>query len=344
MVDEKKTIHTNGGAYIEGDVQAGQDFVGRDKIETLIHHLEQKIANRDYVERQEITQVFLVVPGAQEDVVKRLTQMEGVGKELLKKLGVMVAPEHIDRQIEEVQAAQKEAEASGVTLKPEGAYQLGMLAAYRRDYDTALDYFRRATQDDPEYTQAFSAIAWLQQSLAMGDLDSRDYESAVSKLKEARSAASQTDPLDAHGLATRGFIAKTLAQISDLRRDHASSDKYYDEAARMFKGALQLNSSEAGAWNGLGNVEYASGHLDAAIDAYSKAIALIPNYTAAYHDLAIAYMGKMEVDAANADKWCEKALAAWRETYHLAPNDPGFASEKILWIGQQIIRLEQQCE
>ena len=47
MVDEKKTIPTNGGAHIEGDVQARPDFVGCDKIESLIQHLEQKTANRD---------------------------------------------------------------------------------------------------------------------------------------------------------------------------------------------------------------------------------------------------------------------------------------------------------
>jgi tetratricopeptide (TPR) repeat protein len=344
MVEEKKSIQTGGGAYIQGDVNAGGDFIGRDKIDTLIQHIDQKIANRDYVEHQDLIQVFLVVPGAQGDVIKLLAESEGTDTQLLEELGAAVAPEHIKRQIKEVELAQKEAEAQGVTLVPKDAYRLGTLAMYRRDYDSALDYFRKAAKNDPEYTQAFAAAAWILQRQAMSDMYHQDYDAAMSKLSDAYVAAARTDPLDSYGLALRGSIAKTRAQIAHIRQDQASRHKYYSEAARMFKGALNLNSADASAWNGLGNVEYAEGYLDAAIEAYNKAIALIPNYTAAHHDLAIAYERKIQLDPAGALEWCQKALTAYKQAYHLAPNDPGFTSEKILWIGQRILKLEQQCE
>jgi tetratricopeptide (TPR) repeat protein len=170
MGEEDRTIDTGGGAYIEGEVNTGGDFIGRDKVDTLIQRLEKKTAQRDYVEHQEITQVFLVVPGAQEEVIKWLAKEGGVDSESVAAFGVSAAPGHIQRQIEEVELAQREAEAGGVGLEPGVAYQFGLLAAYRRDYEAALAYLRRATQDDPEFTQAHEAIAWIQQSLAMADL------------------------------------------------------------------------------------------------------------------------------------------------------------------------------
>jgi tetratricopeptide (TPR) repeat protein len=343
MGEEDRTIDTGGGAYIEGEVNTGGDFIGRDKVDTLIQRLEQKTAQRDYVEHQEITQVFLVVPGAQEEVVKWLAKEGGVDSESVAALGVSAAPGHIQRQIEEVELAQREAEAGGVGLEPGVAYQFGLLAAYRRDYEAALAYLRRVTQDDPEFTKAYEAIAWIQQSLAMADLGRGDYRAAKVRLAEARSAAALTDPLDARGLAMRGYIAKTMAQIAEHSQEQDKRNKYYAEAGRMFKGALGLNPSDAGAWNGLGNVDHAKGNLDEAINAYQRAIDLEPKYIAAYHDLAIAYEGKMRTEPESSAGWCQKALEAWRETYHLAPNDPGFTSEDITRIGQRILSLEGYC-
>jgi tetratricopeptide (TPR) repeat protein len=335
---------TGGGAHIGGDVRTGGgDFVGRDQIGTLIRRLEEKTANRDYVERQEIVQIFVMAPDAQEEIAKWLADQQGVDKRLLQNPVTQAAPEHIDRQIEEVEAAQKEATARGVTVAPEAAYQMGMLAAYRRDYDGALDYFRQATQANPEYYDAFESIAWLQQSRAMDDIGKRNYDAAIAKLAAARTAAAQTDPLDAGALALRGYIAKTLAQISEARQEQADRKKYYAEAARMFEGAAQRDPRDPSAQNGLGNVQHALGNLDAAIEAYGQAIKLAPRYTAAHHDLALAYEDKMRADPDNAVKWCQKALAAWRETYHLAPHDPSFSADNILQIGNRILWLEQQC-
>jgi tetratricopeptide (TPR) repeat protein len=341
--DAPAQISTGGGAYIEGDVNAGGDFIGRDKIDITIEDIDKKIDDRIIIEHQDLTVIFVLDPRAQGKVTKQVVESEDLDTKSLDELAAAVASEHIRRQIKEIELAQKEAEAQGVTLEPKDAYRLGTLAMYRRDYDSALDYFRKAAANDPEYSQAFAAVAWILQRQAMSDMAHQDYDAAMSKLSDAYVAAARTNPLDSYGLALRGSIAKTQAQIAGIQKDQASRHKYYGEAARMFKGALNLNSSDASAWNGLGNVEYAEDNLDAAIEAYNKAIELIPNYTAAHHDLAIAYERKMQVDPASADEWCQKALAAWKQAYHLAPNDPGFTSEKILEMGQRILELEQQC-
>jgi hypothetical protein len=82
--------------------------------------------------------------------------------------------------------------------------------------------------------------------------------------------------------------------------------------------------------------------VDAAIAAYRRAIGLAPGYSAAWHDLAAAYEAKMQADSAHAAHWRKQALAAWRKTYALAPEDPSFTPDYIMTIGQRINWLERQ--
>jgi tetratricopeptide (TPR) repeat protein len=332
-----------------GDVTGGRvtgvtvgEASGPLTIESTVNHVEQKIAEGDFVDRRTIVNNILVLgdPQALNAILKKLMDMQGVDERALRNLGALTVPEHVSQQITELAAAQKEVAARGIPATPETSYRLGMLAAYRRDYDAALDYFRQATQANPEYSDAFFAIAWLQQSQANIDLYRGDIDAGISRLAEARTAAMHTDPLDPQALALRGFIAKTLAQIAERRREQAERKKYYQEAARMFEHAAQLDPANSSAQNGLGNVQYALGNLDAAIAAYTRAIELDPAYTAAYHDLALAYEGKMQ----EGREWCQKALEAWRKAYQLAPDDPTFPADYLLAIGQRISWLEQQCQ
>jgi hypothetical protein len=69
----------------------------------------------------------------------------------------------------------------------------------------------------------------------------------------------------------------------------------------------------------------------------------MPNYTAAYHDVAIAFETKMNTDPTHTKDWCKKALEAWQKTYELAPNDPGFSADYIVTIGKRISWLKHKC-
>lgn len=262
---------------------------------------------------------------------------------LVQQLDSLPVSEDAGRQIVEAVAAEREITAQGGQVKPTSLYHLGMLAAYQRDYDMALDYLRQATQADPEYADAFESIVWLQQSLASADLANQDVDAATARLAEAREVAGKTDPLDPDALALRGYIAKTLAQIADAKDNQVDIEKYYREAERMFEGAVRLDPTNVGALNGLGNVCDARGDLDGAIGAYRQAIEIAPNYTSAHHDLAIAYEGKWRADPAQAQEWCALALQAWRTAYELAPDDPGFSAEGVVRIGQHIRWLKSQC-
>jgi tetratricopeptide (TPR) repeat protein len=343
QVSVTQEVGSVAGGQVTG-LEVGQ-VAGNVTIESTVNQIEAKIIQGDYVDRGVITNNILVLgdPRALDEILKRLMAMQGLDKQTLKNLNALSVPEHVGRQISEVMAAQKETAARGVLATPQTAYRLGMLAAYRRDYDEALGYFRQATQADPEYADAFEAIAWLQQTRANDDRLAQDFEAAISKLAEARGAAIHTDPLDPEALALRGYISKTLAQIAEARQRRAERKKYYQEAARLFEHAVQLDPDNASAHNGLGNVQHALGDLDTAISAYRQAIQLVPGYTAAHHDLALAYEDKMRADPANAEAWCREALQAWQQVYQLAPDDPDFSADYILTIGQHISWLKRQC-
>jgi tetratricopeptide (TPR) repeat protein len=354
----QEQVDTGGGAYTGGDVHVQDgDFVGRDKVvagdevhgdkvtvESMLALFAEKNIEGDYVDRRTITNNVLVLgPEALEAIGRWLTTQQDLDKGLLRRPGAPAPPDTVDRQIEEVIAAQGEATARGVPLTAPAAYQLGLLAAYRRDYDEALAYFQQATLADASYSDAFEAIAWLQQSRAMDDIQNQDYDAAMGRLAQARTAATQSDPLDPQALALRGYIAKTLAQIAEARGDKAEGEKYYAEAARFFEGVIKLDPANAAAHNGLGNVHYARGELDAALKACGEATRLAPRYTAAHHDLALAYEGKMKEEPDRAAEWCRRALAAWRQVYALGPEDAAFSAEYLLTIGQRIGWLERRC-
>jgi tetratricopeptide (TPR) repeat protein len=126
------------------------------RIENTVHQMETKINQGSYVDRQVITNNILVLgdPHALDEVLRSLSAKQGIDKQALKNLGALAVPDHVSNQIAEVMAAQKEVAAQGMPATPQTSYHLGMLAAYRRDYDAALDYFRQAMRADPEYSRS----------------------------------------------------------------------------------------------------------------------------------------------------------------------------------------------
>lgn len=328
------------GGAVTG-VEVGQ-VSGDLTIEATVNQVETKIIQGDYVDRQTImTNILVLGPEAIDQIVQKLAALQGVDKHSVQQPGAP-PPAHVSRQIVEVVAAQQAAAAQGIMTSPQATYRLGLMAAYNRDYTAALSYLHQAAQADPDYTDAFETIAWLQLSLAMDKFIQSDYDAAIAYLAEARTAAMHTDPLDAGALSLRGYVSKTLAQIAEARRQPEDQERYGKEAARIFAQAAKLDPSNPSAQNGLGNVEYMLGHLDAAIAAYRRAVDLAPTYTAAWHDLAVAYEAKGQADPSRATKWRKQALAAWRKTYALMPGDPSFSPEYVVSVGKRVAWLEQQ--
>jgi len=334
-----------GGDYIEvGDISnATAVAIGRN-AQALVYRIEQG----DLIEHQEIVNITLdfgeFAPLAQEQVLEEIMALLKLDHGTVQDMVLKGASERVSRQLKELALAERKIAAQGVPTTPKAAYDLGMMAAYRRDYETALDYFRRATAADPAFAEAYKAISWLQQSRAMQDYKRREYEAALVKLDEAQEAVDAVAPRDARSIALEGFIAKTLAQIDEAKGEMGQWAEHLAKAEQLFKEAISLDDQDASAFNGLGNVYHARGQLEEAIDKYKRAIALTPNYTAAFNDLALAYEDKMEADEANANKWCERAVLAWEQAHDLAADDPGFSQEYGQKVRRRIRRLKLQCD
>ena len=335
---------TSAGSATIGDV-SGQFAAGENinqEMNISLANFEKAIISGNILHFDNVN----IDPKMIDVLAKKLIKLLNIDPKVVQATSVESLPPHIDEQIQEIDAAQSQIEDQGFSSTAETSYNLGMLEAYRRDYEKALAYFNSAVQKNPEYKQAHKSIARLQQHLATQEIDENKLNSAINRLNSARSAVDvllQLDPLDTDTLALRGYIYKTLGQLSEAQGKIDDRKAHFTEAARMFEHLLLLDPTNASAQNGWGNIQYTLGNLDAAIAAYSRAIELSPKYTAAFHDLALAYEQKMEADRAHAKKWCREALKAWRRAYELAPEDSGFTPYNILTIGQQINWLERKC-
>ncbi len=319
------------GAAVGGDVQ------GDVRIGETIHQIVQD----DVVERQEITNIFVTGGSdALERIVRELVSAHDVDERAVQDPEKHTIPKQARRQITEVVAAQKEAEARGVPVTPQAACQLGLLAAAQGDYATAMDYFRQAVQEDPDYPDAFKMIVILQQMQAMVDLQRQNRGAAIDKLDEAGAALEHIPPSDPQAPALWYHIADAVVRVANASPNPADRNEYYQKAAGLLERAVQLGADNAMVYYGIGFTRRAVGNLDAAVAAYERAVELHPGYTLAYRDLALAYESKMQVDASRAGEWCRKALWAWQQVYQLAPNDPGFSANYAA-ISQRMAQLQQ---
>lgn len=313
------------GATVSGSVSVKDgDFVGRDKIEQLINTVEQYIAG-NYVAHQEIRNIYMLGPGAMEAMVSWSNRREGLAGDDVRRALSKPLSAPIANQLREFELAQQS--APEISLTGESAYQFGMAAAYRRDYAAALAYFDSVPPEHARFNASRESMAWLQQSMAMYDIQHGDYTSAVTKLNAAKIALDLAEQSGARPQELYGYIAKSMAQIAEARGDTAARERYLQEATTHFQRALAVNPNSVGAANGLGNVAHAAGDYDRAIEAYEHVIQQSPRYTAAFNDLGLAYVGKVQTDEAGRRAWLEKATAAFRKAADLAANDPGFDDE-----------------
>lgn len=341
---------------VKQEIRNGHDIKGLElgqlnandvSIRNIIKLIEPKIIHKDYIDRQYISyEIQNLGPEFIDALAQRLIELLKVDINVLQNPGAQPIKEDVGQKITEIIAAQKDAASKGIAATPQAAYNLGILSAYNRDYETSLDFFRQAINLNNEYLDAYKAIAWLQQYRALHDIEMEDYDSANAKLSECLEAVRNTDPLDLDALALRGYIYLTFAKMGKIRNDDVSHDKNIKEAERLFQRIAELDPTNASALNGLADIYRAQGKINDAIIAYNKAIYLAPYYTAAYHDLAQLYEKMMdkEHDKGKRIEWGNKSLEAWHKAYESAPDDSAFSEKDILFIGQKISKLRRQLE
>jgi tetratricopeptide (TPR) repeat protein len=95
-----------------------------------------------------------------------------------------------------------------------------------------------------------------------------------------------------------GYLCKTQAQVQDAAGERAEADRSLELAFAMFNRIRGTDagaaSEKASALNGLGNVYYARGDVEAAIRNYRLALDLMPDYAYAWHDLLLALTQQAE--------------------------------------------------
>lgn len=272
-----------------------------------------------------------------EKVIESINTRLGITLDSLKSGEVTLPAEDAST----IEATIDEVETKSLPVSPASLYRLGIFAASAKDTEKAVHYFRKATQSDPNYEDAYRGIAWLQQMRAVEEIEKMNLESASELLREASEASIHTK--DRESLVQQGYTAKTMAQVAESQGMTKEATAYYKEAASLFLEILAEDPDSAGALNGLGNVYYARGELDEALALFTHAIKLDPDYTAAYHDLAIAYEAKMNADKDHALEWCRKARKAWNRAFRLVKEDPGFSKEKRERILERIDVLDEKC-
>lgn len=140
---------------------------------------------------------------------------------------------------------------------------------------------------DQAYAYQADAIRWV----VAGDA-----ATAGQRLAQGRAlveGALQFHPGNSDLFVALGYVEKTEAQAAQLRRDHVGYVSGLEKAAVCFASVLKQKPRDVGALNGMANVYYY--HLDyqRAIELGTLAVNSVPEYGAAWWDLALSYEGKI---------------------------------------------------
>jgi serine/threonine protein kinase/tetratricopeptide (TPR) repeat protein len=149
----------------------------------------------------------------------------------------------------------------------------------RRDFDAAIDLFRRAIEVDKEFVPAYSGLAKLYFLLWMG------YDNNPKWLDDAESVCREAIRLNPNFAESYSAMASVYLERGCKR-----------EAFEQLQTALKLAPNDLETYIALGWFYRWSGLLDKAINSYKIAIKIDPGYWRAYWGLALTcvYLGQLE--------------------------------------------------
>lgn len=187
------------------------------------------------------------------------------------------------RTLSEVVSATKKSQRATA----ERFYMQGLGFLSRDDCDKALPYFKRATDSDPTYAEA-----WAQTGFCNGMLGR--HEEALKASKQAI----RLRPDSAESYVNIGSAYAYLGQ--------------YKESADAYRQALRLDPDNPDVHYALGLTYNKMGRADDELQSYKQAIRLKPDYAAAYERLGLSYMRMNRAT---------EAVAAFKQLVLLRPGD-----------------------
>jgi tetratricopeptide (TPR) repeat protein len=140
---------------------------------------------------------------------------------------------------------------------------------------------------------------------AMAKAKNRNTKAEAKKVKEYEKTVKGLSAVEwfekGYKYATRPTLDEIYGIVSSSETQKASKDKDFDMAIEAFTSAIALDPNYAHAYIGRGNAYADKGQYDRAIEDFNKAIALNPNDASAYNNRGYAYVSKGQYDRAIED-------------------------------------------
>ena len=134
----------------------------------------------------------------------------------------------------------------------------------RKDYEGAIEYFRRAVEIDPNLASAWNGIG-----SAYGELG--NHEKAVEYCSKAIELAPRND-------FYWNYLGNSYLSLGDCEKGMESCRK-----------AVELNPKNVHAWNNIGYAYTSMENYKEALDVLQKAVAIDPKFATVWHNLGYAY-------------------------------------------------------
>lgn len=224
--------------------------------------------------------------------------------------------------------AKENAAAMAKNKELNDAFNTGMQALEAKNYDQAVDSFKKASEVDPK-----QEAVWANLARAYGDR-------ADTKKGPDKTADRQAD-LD-QAIAAYGKALELKPDDAGLHLNLAlalANEKKIPETKAELEKAAQLDPAQAGkAYYNLGAILINSGQTDAAVDAFKKAIELDPNYADAYYQYGIVLMAKMQVAADGKITYAPGTKEAFQKYLELKPTgaNASTATEFLKQMGETV--------
>ena len=198
------------------------------------------------------------------------------------------------------------------------AYNGGMTALEAKQFDTAIDSFKKAGEVDPNQEAVWAELAKAYNEKAETEKKPDVMAQRQEDLQHATEAYAKALAIKPDDAALHLNLALALANMKKI-----------DEAKAELEKAAQLDPTQAGkAYYNLGAIYINSGQTDAAGDAFKKAMELDPTYADAYYQYGVVLMAKMQVAADGKVTYAPGTQEAFQKYLDLKPDGPNADAAK----------------
>jgi tetratricopeptide (TPR) repeat protein len=275
--------------------------------------------------------------------LNRVYDTEGAAEPHVSFVRLIGRLEKLDRTALEqtTREAERILQENGVNITADNLVRLGGLYVALTQYDKANATFLDAVREDPKNTDAYAGLAMANQLMANESMRVQDYDKAEDQLQKAEGYAKlglQDDPGNESLIEQMGYVQKELASYYADKGDATRANKALASAAQLFSMAIGANPKDAGSYNGLGDIYFQMGEYDKAIKEFETATKLIPGYTFAWHDLALALYTKYQHNNKPDPDTLRDLLQALQKVYELQISGTAQQLPQGAWAGIQKIK------